>query len=122
MKFFIQNLCVVDMVVCIIYNIYEVVGIDLEVFVIFVCKFIGGLFWIILFVLFCLICCVIVECYLVVVKLFDFVVNICRIVFMVVFFWYYFFIFILLDFYFLMRIEVLFCGCGIILFCLYDYI
>lgn len=114
-------MCLVDMVVCIVYNINEVIGIDLEYFNIFVCKFIGGLIWIIFFVLFCLICCVLLECYLVVVKLFDFIFNICCIVFMIIFLWYYFFMFILLDFYFFKRLEVLFCGWGLVLFCLYDF-
>lgn len=110
------------MFVCIMYNVSEVVGVDLIYIIIFVCKLVVGMLWIILVILFCLICCVFVECYFVMVKLFDFFIDICKIVFMVVFLWYYFLIFFIFDFYFIIKVEVLFCGRGIVLLCLYDFL
>lgn len=122
MKLLIQNLCVADMAVCIIYNIYEFVGIDSKASITPVCKLIGGLSWTTLSASSCLICCVTAERYLAVVKPFDFDVNTRRTVLMVVFSWYYSLIFTLPDFYFLTRQEARFCGRGIIPFCSYDYI
>ena len=122
MKLLIQNLCFADMAVCIIYNIYEIVGIDSKASITPVCKLIGGLSWTTLSASSCLICCVTAERYLAVVKPFDFVVNTRRTVLMVVFSWYYSLIFTLPDFYFLTRLELPFCGRGIIPFCSYDYI
>lgn len=122
MKLLIQNLCVADMAVCIIYNIYEIVGIDSKASITPVCKLIGGLSWTTLSASSCLICCVTAERYLAVVKPFDFVINTRRTILMVVFSWYYSLMFTLPDFYFLTRLEAPFCGRGIIPFCSYDYI
>lgn len=122
MKLLIQNLCVADMSVCIIYNINEVVGIDSKASITPVCKIVGGLSWTSLCASSCLICCVTAERYLAVVKPFDFVLNTRRTVIMVVFSWYYSLVFTLPDFYFLKRLEAPFCGRGLVPFCSYDYI
>jgi len=122
MKLLIQNLSVADMAVCIIYNIYEFVGIDSKASITPVCKLIGGLSWTTLSVSSCLICCVTAERYLAVVKPFDFAVTTRRTVLMVVFSWYYSLVFTIPDFYFLTRQEAPFCGRGFIPFCSYDYI
>lgn len=122
MKLLIQNLCVADMSVCIIYNINEVVGIDSKASITPVCKLIGGLSWTALSASSCLICCVSAERYLAVVKPFDFVLNTRRTILMVIFSWYYSLMFTLPDFYFLKRLEAPFCGRGLVPFCSYDYI
>jgi len=122
MKLLIQNLSVADMAVCIIYNIYEFVGIDSKASVTPVCKLIGGLSWTTLSASSCLICCVTAERYLAVLKPFDFAVTTRRTVLMVVFSWYYSLVFTIPDFYFLTRQEAPFCGRGFIPFCSYDYI
>lgn len=121
MKLLIQNLCVADMSVCILYNINEAVGIDSSFSTTPVCKLIGGLSWTALSASSCLICCVSAERYLAVVKPFDFVLNTRRTVLMIVFSWYYSLMFTLPDFYFLKRLEAPFCGRGLIPFCSYDY-
>lgn len=121
MKLLIQNLCVADMSVCIVYNINEAIGIDSEHSTTPVCKLIGGLTWTTLSASSCLICCVSLERYLAVVKPFDFSLNTRRTTLMVIFSWYYSLMFTLPDFYFLKRLEAPFCGRGLIPFCSYDY-
>ena len=122
MKLLVQNLCVADMSVCIMYNVSEAVGIDSSYTTVSVCKLVAGLLWTTLSTSSCLICCVSVERYLAVVKPFDFVITKRRTVIMVVFSWYYSLIFTIPDFYFMTKLEAPYCGKGIISFCMYDFI
>lgn len=122
MKLLIQNLCVADMSVCIMYNVSEAVGIDSEHTTIPVCKLSAGLLWTTLSTSSCLICCVSAERYLATVKPFDFSIDTRRTILLVIFSWYYSLTFTIPDFYFITRLEKQFCGKGIIPFCSYDYI
>ena len=122
MKLLVQNLCVADMSVCIMYNVSEAVGIDSSYTTIPVCKLAAGLLWTTLSTSSCLICCVSAERYLAVVKPFDFAINRRQTVLMVVFSWYYSLIFTIPDFYFITKFEVPYCGKGFIPSCTYDYI
>ena len=122
MKLLVQNLCVADMSVCIMYNVGEAVGIDSSYTTTPVCKLAAGLLWTTLSTSSCLICCVSAERYLAVVKPFDFAINRRQTVLMVVFSWYYSLIFTIPDFYFITKYEAPYCGKGIIPFCTYDFI
>ena len=122
MKLLIQNLSVADMCVCIMYNVTEAISIDSSFTVTPVCKLFAGLLWATLSTSSCLICCVSAERYVAVVKPFDFALDKRRTILMVVFSWYYSLAFSLPDFYFLTRMEMPYCGKGIVPICSYDYI
>ena len=121
MKLLIQNLSVADMLVCIMYNVNEAIGIDSSFTTTPVCKLFAGLLWTTLSVSSCLICCVSAERYLAVVKPFDFALDTRRTILLVGFSWYYSLVFTIPDFYFLTRLETPYCGKGIISYCSYDF-
>ncbi|XP_068695129.1 somatostatin receptor type 5-like [Montipora foliosa] len=122
MKLLIQNLCVADMSVCIMYNVSEVVGVDSIYTTIPVCKLVAGMLWTTLATSSCLICCVSAERYLATVKPFDFSIDTRKTVLMVVFSWYYSLTFSIPDFYFITKVEVPYCGRGIVPLCSYDFL
>ena len=122
MKLLIQSLSVADMLVCIMYNVNEVISVDSSLTTTAACKIFGGFLWTTMCSSSCLICCVSAERYLAVVKPLEFTIDTRRTALMIAFSWYYSILFTIPDFYFLQRHEYPFCGRGLVPLCNYDFL